>query len=58
MRQFIVNDLSIGRTGAKSLESRGEIERLMPGSERGCRKSAIRQLAGSLLYLKSGSEGG
>jgi hypothetical protein len=30
----------------------------MPGSERGCRKSAIRQLAGSLLYRMPGSEGG
>ena len=39
----------------RPLESCGEIERLMPSSERGRRKSAARQLAGGLLYGLSGS---
>jgi hypothetical protein len=32
---------NLTRVDGHPLESRGEIERLMPGSERGCRKSAI-----------------
>jgi hypothetical protein len=49
---------NLTRVDGHPLESRGEIERLMPGSERGCRKSAIRQLAGSLLYRTHGDNGG
>jgi len=42
MRTSTGSVLNVGRRGGKSLESRGEIERLMPGSGRGCRKSAFR----------------
>jgi hypothetical protein len=35
-----------------------DIERVTSSSERGYRKSTIRQLADSLLYCKHGSEGG
>jgi hypothetical protein len=49
---------NLTRVDCHPLESRGEIERLMPGSERGCRKSAARSLAGSLLYRTHGDNGG
>ena len=57
-KPFIANGQNGTGSRKRPLESRGEIERLMPGSERGRRKSAVRQLAGGLLYRTSGSMSG